>query len=392
MPPVRPGLAPNRPVTTSSPNFSYPYTNSPNLSLNTSNVSNLPLTNKSSPGSHSFTPNNIYSPQQTTTPSRGQSSYAPITDSPSTSIRPFSHSNSPYIAQQLTAALKTDTNSLRSEDSATSSDESLQPSSVQRASSIRNQDLSSPNIRHRPIQAPLNGNLNTRLTNTASSSTGTTISSAPGVPFDRVPSPSPSALSERERAENERIERELELKRKRLQIYVFICRCIACPFNSKQSSDMGRKHLKINLVQYGVIKERFLAFLNGKTHIEADEAFINAVRSYYEVFLKSERIGKMVQSGGCCSDDFRDVFRINIEKRVRSLPDIDSLKISKDTVLTLWMSKFDAIYRGQDQDQDTIRRLSRSSYITTSAELIMTKEQLYEMFQTVLNIKKFEHQ
>ena len=46
----------------------------------------------------------------------------------------------------------------------------------------------------------------------------------------------------------------------------------------------------------------------------------------------------------------------------------------------------------QDQDQDTIRRLSRSSYITTSAELIMTKEQLYEMFQTVLNIKKFEHQ
>ena len=121
-------------------------------------------------------------------------------------------------------------------------------------------------------------------------------------------------------------------------------------------------------------------------------AFINAVRSYYEVFLKSERIGKMVQSGGCCSEDFRDVFRINIEKRVRSLPDIDSLKISKDTVLTLWMSKFDAIYRGQDQDQDSARRLSRSSYITTAAELIMTKEQLYDMFQNILAIKKFEHQ
>lgn len=100
----------------------------------------------------------------------------------------------------------------------------------------------------------------------------------------------------------------------------------------------------------------------------------------------------MVQSGGCCSEDFRDVFRINIEKRVRSLPDIDSLKISKDTVLTLWMSKFDAIYRGQDQDQDSTRRSSRSSYITTSAELIMSKEQLYDMFQNILAIKKFEHQ
>ena len=78
-------------------------------------------------------------------------------------------------------------------------------------------------------------------------------------------------MSEREREENERVEREFEFKRKRLQIYVFICRCIACPLNSKQSSDMARKHLKITSVQYGVIKERFLAFLNGKTHIEADE-------------------------------------------------------------------------------------------------------------------------
>jgi calcium-dependent secretion activator len=122
-------------------------------------------------------------------------------------------------------------------------------------------------------------------------------------------------------------------------------------------------------------------------------AFINAVRSYYEIFLKSERVGKMVQSGGFCSDDFRDVFRINIEKRVRSLPDIDSLKISKDTVLTLWMAKFDAIYRGQDQDQDNSnRRLSKSTYMSTSAELIMSKEQLYDMFQNILNIKKFEHQ
>jgi hypothetical protein len=109
------------------------------------------------------------------------------------------------------------------------------------------------------------------LTNTTSSSTGTTISSLTGVAIDRVPSPSPSLLSEREREENERVERELELKRKRLQIYVLVCRCIACPFNSKQSSDMARKHLKITLVQYGITKERFLAFLNGKTHIEADE-------------------------------------------------------------------------------------------------------------------------
>jgi calcium-dependent secretion activator len=100
-----------------------------------------------------------------------------------------------------------------------------------------------------------------------------------------VPSPSPSLISEREREENERVERELELKRKRLQIYVFVCRCVAYPFNSKQSSDMARKHLKVTLVQYGVIKERFLTFLNGKTNIEADEG--KRTTKTFEIFMSN---------------------------------------------------------------------------------------------------------
>lgn len=61
----------------------------------------------------------------------------------------------------------------------------------------------------------------------------------------------------------------------------------------------------------------FQSFLKGDTQIMADEAFQNAVQNYYDVFLCSERIAKMVQSGGCCQNDFREVFRNNIEKRVR---------------------------------------------------------------------------
>lgn len=59
------------------------------------------------------------------------------------------------------------------------------------------------------------------------------------------------------------------------------------------------------------------SFLKGDTQIMADEAFQNAVQSYFEVFLKSERVMKMVQSGACSQHDFREVFRNNIEKRVR---------------------------------------------------------------------------
>ncbi|CAF0748850.1 unnamed protein product [Adineta ricciae] len=360
---------------------SYPATttSSPLLPPKSANVDHLPPTGKASPIHHPHVhPSPM--PIHRILPSLPTSSFI---ESPALCIRSSTQTSFQQDTSQPLTILKAETHSLRSADSTGSSEEPIHPSlQPQQPNVVRSPDHSLINSKHRSVHGY-----------PSVSSTGTTLSSTTGVPIDRVPSPSPSLLSEREREEIERVERELEFKRKRLQIYVFICRCIACPFNSKQSSDMARKHLKVTLIQYGVIKERFLSFLNGKTHIEADEAFTNAVRSYYEVFLKSERVAKMVQSGGCSSDDFRDVFRINIEKRVRNLPDIDSLKISKDTVLTLWMSKFDAIYRGQDQDQDNPnRRLSKSNYMSTTAELIMSKEQLYDMFQNILNIKKFEHQ
>lgn len=40
---------------------------------------------------------------------------------------------------------------------------------------------------------------------------------------------------------------------------------------------------QVNKQQLLVVKQRFLSFLNGETQMLADEAFCNAVRSYYEV-------------------------------------------------------------------------------------------------------------
>ena len=41
---------------------------------------------------------------------------------------------------------------------------------------------------------------------------------------------------------------------------------------------------------------------------------------------------------------------MNIEKRIRSLPEIDGLP--KETVMNSWMTKYDTIFRG-DEDQNT---------------------------------------
>ncbi|XP_034252642.1 calcium-dependent secretion activator isoform X4 [Thrips palmi] len=144
--------------------------------------------------------------------------------------------------------------------------------------------------------------------------------------------------------------------------------------------------MKITRTQLDQILLRFQAFMKGDTQIMADEAFQNAVANYYEVFLKSDRLTSMVTSGACSQHDFREVFKNMCEKRVRSLPEVDGL--SKETVLASWMAKFDCIIKANDDDSKRPSRMQQP----LNSELILSKEQLYDMFQQILGVKKFEHQ
>ncbi|KAA0707770.1 Calcium-dependent secretion activator 1 [Triplophysa tibetana] len=236
---------------------------------------------------------------------------------------------------------------------------------------------------HKVVAAPKAGGPRVSPSRTSESSGGLQPSRSTNV---RPTSPSPSVAIEKEKDDLEKMQREEEERKKRLQLYVFVMRCIAYPFNAKQPTDMARRQQKISKQHLQTVKDRFQAFLNGDTQIVADEAFINAVQSYYEVFLKSDRVSRMVQSGGCSSSDSREVFKKHIEKRVRSLPEIDGL--SKETVLSSWIAKFDTIYRGEEDPRKQQQRMTASA----ASELILSKDQLYEMFQQILGIKKFEHQ
>ena len=198
-------------------------------------------------------------------------------------------------------------------------------------------------------------------------------------------SPTPSIQSSKSELADISAQEECERK-EHLQLYVFVLRCIAYSFNAKQPTDMARRLAKVTRQDHHTIKIRFNSFLIGDTVIPSDEAFNNAVRAYYDIFVCSELVSKMVMNGGFTANDFRDVFKDMIEKRVRCLPEIDGL--SKETVLSSWMAKFDAIYRGEDDLKKGTSRFAASA----SSELILSKEQLYEMFQTILGIKKYEHQ
>ncbi|XP_076224576.1 calcium-dependent secretion activator 1 isoform X2 [Nomia melanderi] len=205
----------------------------------------------------------------------------------------------------------------------------------------------------------------------------------------RPTSPSPSVASEKTEANlQDKQEREEEERKTRIQLYVFVSRCISYPFNAKQPLDMPRRQLKVTKHQLETICSRFQSFLKGETQIMADEAFRYAIQNYYDIFLTSDRVMQMVQSGACSQLDFREVFKKNIEIRVRRLPEMNGL--SKETVLTSWLAKFDCIMKGTGDEE--MKRPSRMQQQSLISEMILSKEQLYDMFQQILGIKKFEHQ
>ena len=54
--------------------------------------------------------------------------------------------------------------------------------------------------------------------------------------------------------------------------------------------------LQISKQQLQTVKDRFQAFLNGETQIVADEAFMNAVQSYYEVRFTAQKNADTAQT------------------------------------------------------------------------------------------------
>ncbi len=202
------------------------------------------------------------------------------------------------------------------------------------------------------------------------------------IPPRFVDSPTPSLNSEVEEHTD-----EVERKEK-LMLYVFVLRCIAHPFNAKQQTDMARRQSKISKQELSVIKARFEQFLSGQTSIESDKAFHVAVKCYFDTFLSSDRVLKMLGCGCFTASDFREVFKSSIEKRVRNVPN----GLTIETILNSWMAKFDTIYRGEERSRGSaMRSPARMTGTTSSSEMILSKDQLYEMFQTILGVKKYEH-
>ncbi|XP_065179663.1 calcium-dependent secretion activator-like [Sycon ciliatum] len=176
-----------------------------------------------------------------------------------------------------------------------------------------------------------------------------------------------------------------------LELYVLVARCIAFPFTAQARNSMSRtRHLKLtetDLVQYCV---QFEGFLRGDMPmIVSDEAFDKAILCYYDNFLVSKRLLSLVRSGGCTFADLRKVFQNYVEKFLKNLPLMERVK--HDHVLAIWMSKYEAICRG-NLDMETARRDSLAILRERqSVDDSVAPDHLYKVFQLILGIPQREH-
>jgi hypothetical protein len=188
--------------------------------------------------------------------------------------------------------------------------------------------------------------------------------------------------------ESERAEREETERKTRLQLYVFVIRCISYPFNAKQPTDITKRNLRLHRQQLEQIQSRVTSYLKEEAPKSGSEDhFYSAVQSFYEAVLSTDRLFMLVKGGGCSIHDLKEVFRLEAKKRVKSLPDPQG--VTKEGLINSWMGKFECLMRGDDDSKNT---KTPRFQMNLTPDSILTKDQLYDMFQGVIAIKKFEHQ
>ena len=163
------------------------------------------------------------------------------------------------------------------------------------------------------------------------------------------------------------------------------------PVQCQAKTSMGyTRHLKLtetDLQQYCTQFEKF--HRGAMPGITSDELFDKAILCYYDNFLVSKRLSGLVLSGGCTFADLRKVFQNYVEKFLKNLPLME--RVAHDHVLSIWMSKYEAICHGSE-DMETARRESlKLMHDRQNVDDSVAPEQLYKVFQQILGIPQREH-
>jgi hypothetical protein len=108
---------------------------------------------------------------------------------------------------------------------------------------------------------------------------------------------------------------------------------------------------------------------------------------YHETVLMNPDVAALIKAGGWMIDDFTSVFEVMLSRLLIKLNPYES---TETRIKRVWLQKFDILLRGE-----TVvihQEPSGGSRLSTCGEMQLTTEQLYDMFQSILGVKRFEHQ
>jgi hypothetical protein len=139
------------------------------------------------------------------------------------------------------------------------------------------------------------------------------------------------------------------------------------------------------------MRDRFEAFLEGRTRLSGnvDAAVQEAMRIYNETVLVNADVAALVRAGGWMVEDFALVFRAMLP---RMLADLELDEETDARVKSVWLQIFGVLSRGEPGLAYQDASSSSLNITPASSEMLLTTEQLYEVFQGVLGVKRFEHQ
>eukprot|EP00118_Oscarella_pearsei_P009330 m.53593 g.53593 ORF g.53593 m.53593 type:complete len:1240 (+) comp34262_c1_seq1:93-3812(+) len=175
----------------------------------------------------------------------------------------------------------------------------------------------------------------------------------------------------------------------RLKLYVLVARCIAYPFASEQRVDPGLRHpIRMTEGQLRSVQSQYENMLTNADDKMADEAFLGAIEDFYERVLMSRDVETLVKAGGWAMKNFSIVFAVMARKIISELE--LSSNLTEDRVLSVWVSNL-KLPTGDGGHNEGLHRNAFSSSQLPSFDLIMSPDQLYDVFQEVLGISKREH-
>lgn len=199
-------------------------------------------------------------------------------------------------------------------------------------------------------------------------------------------------------------QQEDDNRKLRLQLYVFVLRCISYSFNAKQTNanelHQQLKLKKLRKPQLEQIVQLHTRFIKTIHQAKLDDLHNCVHITFNRKFLSTERMKLFVESECCSHQDLRELFKQNAKQILKEAQQNNSinnnnnenLPANEEALINSWLIKFESIIRDDTDGADGTSAITTIHQQQQQQQADISKEQLYQMFQNILNIKKFEHQ